>query len=122
MSHIVRIKTEVRDEQAICSACQRLKLQPPVLGSHELFSGRVDGLAIQLSGWKYPVVVQVDTGELQYDNFEGRWGEQQKLGGFVQAYAIEKASIESRRRGHSVTEQALPDGSVKLSIRVGGAA
>jgi hypothetical protein len=37
------------------------------------------------------------------------------------AYAIKKARIEARRRGHSVVEQALADGSIKLMIRVRGA-
>jgi hypothetical protein len=38
-------------------------------------------------------------------------------------YAVEKAKSEARRRGHQCTEQALADGSVKLTIRVvGGAA
>jgi hypothetical protein len=39
----------------------------------------------------------------------------------MQAYAVEKARIEARRRGHSVVEQPLPDGSIRLTIRVGGA-
>jgi hypothetical protein len=39
----------------------------------------------------------------------------------VSSAAVEKAAIEARRRGHSVVEQALPDGSIKLTINVGGA-
>jgi hypothetical protein len=39
----------------------------------------------------------------------------------MQAYAVEKARLEARRRGHSVVEQALADGSISLTIRVGGA-
>jgi hypothetical protein len=37
-------------------------------------------------------------------------------------YAVEKAKIEARRRGNTCTEQQLADGSVKLTINVGGAA
>ena len=37
-------------------------------------------------------------------------------------YAVEKARIEARRQGHSVTEQPLADGSIKLTIQVGGGA
>ena len=39
----------------------------------------------------------------------------------VYSAAIEKARLEARKRGHDVVEQALPDGSVKLTISVGGA-
>ena len=48
------------------------------------------------------------------------WGEQRHLDSFLQAYAIEKASIEARRNGHSVTESQLAGGRVKLTINVGG--
>ena len=122
MSHIVSIKTQVKDATAVKSACNRLQLPQPIQGDHRLFSGEVPGLGVQLPGWRYPVVAQLETGELRYDNYNGRWGEQRHLDGFLQTYAIEKSKIESRRRGHSVTEQRLEDGSVKLTINVGGAA
>jgi hypothetical protein len=37
----------------------------------------------------------------------------------VYSVAFEKGKNEARRRGHSVTEQPLEDGSVKLTINVG---
>jgi len=49
------------------------------------------------------------------------WGEQQHLDAFLQAYAVEMAKAESRRKGHQCTERLLADGSVKLTINVGGA-
>jgi hypothetical protein len=39
----------------------------------------------------------------------------------VYSAAVEKARIEALRRGHSVSEQPLSDGSIKLVIQVGGA-
>jgi hypothetical protein len=74
---------------------------------------------VQLPEWRYPVVCQLETGQLQYDNFEVRWGDQQHLDAFLQRYAAEKCHIEARRQGHSVTEQSLTDGSVKLTINFG---
>jgi hypothetical protein len=65
-------------------------------------------------------VYQLETGEIRYDNYGGRWGEQQHLDRFLQMYAVEKAKIEARRRGNARTEQQLADGSVKLTINVGG--
>ena len=122
MSHIVTIKTEVRDPAAVRAACQKLHLPPPVLGNHRLFSGHVTGLGVQLPDWKYPVVCELNTGQVKFDNFEGRWGEQQHLDKFLQRHAVEKASLEARRSGHSVTEAHLADGSIKLTVNVGGAA
>lgn len=122
MSHIVQIKTQVRDAEAVRAACRRLGLAEPVQGTTRLFSGEVSGLAVQLPGWRYPTVCQLDTGQVQFDNFQGNWGEQKELDRFLQGYAVEKAKIEARRHGHSVTEQQLQDGSVKLTIQVNGGA
>ena len=122
MSHIVTIQTQVRDGVAVAAACQRLDLPQPVQGRFRLFSSEVAGLGVQLPGWRYPVVCQAETGELQFDNFEGRWGEQRHLDAFLQGYAVEKAKLEARRRGHSIIEQPLADGSIKLTVQVGGAA
>ena len=77
---------------------------------------------MQLPEWRYPVVCQLDTGQLRYDNFNGRWGEQKHLGALLQAYAVERAKQEARRKGHSTTEQMLSDGSIKLTINVAGGA
>lgn len=122
MSHIVRIQTEVRDGAAVFAACRRRQLTEPVAGKHRLFSSEVEGLAVNLRDWSYPAVCKLETGEVLYDNFGGRWGEQRELDQFMQAYAVEKARIEARKRGHTVTEQSLADGSIKLTVQIGGAA
>jgi hypothetical protein len=93
-----------------------------VQGKTQLFSGEVEGLAVQLPGWQYPIVADLTTGQVKFDNFNGRWGDQQHLGRFLQAYACEKAKAEARRRGHQCTEQTLADGSIKLVIQVAGGA
>ncbi|WP_417396019.1 DUF1257 domain-containing protein [Gimesia chilikensis] len=122
MSHIVQIQTEIRDPAAIRTACQRLQLPPPVQGQFQLFNSTASGWAVQLRNWRYPVVCKVETAQLSFDNFEGRWGARHELDRFLQGYAVEKAKIEARKRGHSVREQPLENGSIKLSIQVGGAA
>jgi len=122
LSHIVTIETQVRDAAAVRSACQRLGLAPPEQGRAQLFSGEAAGLLVRLPEWQYPVVCDLQTGAVKYDNFEGRWGEQKHLDALLQMYAVEKAKIEARRRGHVCTEQRLSDGSIKLTVNVGGAA
>jgi hypothetical protein len=122
MSHVVQIQTEVRDPVAIRAACGRLVLPEPAYGEVQLYSSRAVGWAVQLPSWRYPVVCDVEAGKIAYDNFGGRWGEQRQLDRFLQGYAVEKARLEARRKGHTVVEQALADGSIKLVIQVGGAA
>jgi hypothetical protein len=120
LSHIVEIKTEVRDEAAVQAACQRLHLPRATRGTFELYNSSESGLGIELPKWRYPVVADLESGQLRYDNFNGRWGDQEYLDQFLQRYAAEKARIESRKLGHTVTEQSLSDGSIKLTINVGG--
>jgi len=122
LSHIVSVRTEIRDAHALRAACQRLGLPQPAAGKTRLFSGEVEGVAVQLPGWQYPVVADLASGQLQYDNFGGRWGNQTELNALIQAYAVEKARIEARKAGHVCTEQTLPNGSIKLVIQVAGGA
>jgi hypothetical protein len=123
MSHVVSIKTHVRDPVALAAACRRLGLEEPIQGTARLFSAEVTGLIVKLPGWHYPVVANITSGEVQFDNYGGAWGQQSELDKLLQAYAVEKAKAEARRVGHSVTEQQLTDGSIKLTIQVvGGAA
>ena len=122
MSHIVEIKTQLRDGAAISAACARLGLPPPVQRKVQLFSDMAEGLAVELSGWRFPVICELACGSLKFDNYGGAWGDQKELDRFLQVYACEKAKIEARRQGHSVTEQPLADGSIKLTIQVSGGA
>lgn len=116
MSHIVSIRTQVRDPIAVATACDRLALPSPVQGTAKLFSSQATGLLVQLPNWRYPVVIDVAQGEVAFDNFNGRWGKQQHLDRFLQIYAVEKAKLEARKQGHAVSEQTLNDGSIKLQI------
>ena len=122
MSHIVQIQTQVRDPVAVAAACQRLGLVQPQHETVKLFTSTETGLTVRFHGWRYPVVCDLASGSLKYDNFSGRWGDQQKLDNFLQSYAVEKAKLAARQKGHSVTEQSLADGSIKLTIQVAGGA
>ncbi len=121
MSHIVTIKTEVRDPTAIRLACDRLQLPEPVQGTARLFTSEAAGWLVSLPRWRYPLVCQTETGRLLYDNYQGAWGEPVQLDRFLQSYSIEKTRLEARKQGYQVFEQPLQDGSVKLILQVGGA-
>ena len=116
MSHIVTVQTRVHDPAAVTAACQRLGLPVPTHGTARLYSGAATGWLVQLPGWQYPAVIDTASGEVRYDNFEGRWGEPAHLDRFLQAYAVEKVRLEARSKGYAVSEQALQDGSVRLQI------
>ena len=121
MSHVVTVETRIHDPAAVSAACRRLDLREPMHGMAKLFSGEATGLLVKLPGWLYPVVFDPTTGQVQFDNYDGAWGDRKHLDRFMQANAVEKARLEARKRGHNVVEQSLPDGSIKLTIQMGGA-
>jgi hypothetical protein len=120
MSHLVTIEARVHDPVAIAAACRRLGLAQPVQGTAKLYSGEATGLLLQLPGWAFPAAIDPLTGLVQYDNYQGRWGEQAHLDRFLQAYAVERAKLEARKKGYAVSEQVLSDGSIRVQIAEGG--
>lgn len=120
MSHVVTVKTRVTDPAALAAACRRLGLAGPEPGTATLFAGQeATGLIVRLPGWLYPAVVDVAAGEVRFDTFNGAWGSPHELDRLLQAYAVEKATAEAWRAGHSVAEHLMADGSVRLTLRVG---
>ena len=117
MSHLVVIDTKVHDPVAVTAACHRLGLAEPVHGTAQLYSGEATGLLVRLPGWQYPAVIDTLAGTVKYDNYEGRWGDIARLEKLLQMYAVEKAKLEARKKGYSVTEQARQDGSIVVQIR-----
>lgn len=115
MSHIVQIQTQIKSEPAVQAACSNLNLPRATHGTFELYVSTETGLGVQLPDWKYPIVADLATGELKFDNYEGRWGDRTHLNRFIQRYAVEAACIAARKQGHSVVERQLENGSIKLT-------
>ncbi len=119
MSHIVTISTRLTNHAAVAAACRRLLMPEPVHGIAKLYSGEAAGLLVRLPGWRYPAVIDTQTGTIAYDHFDGEWGEVRELHRFLQSYAVEVVRMQARQRGMAVTEQQFADGSIKLSIQEG---
>jgi hypothetical protein len=122
LSHIVTIKTEVRDPGAVAAACRRLALPEPVQGTANLFSGQATGLLVKLPGWLYAAVIDTASGQIRYDIYNGAWGDEKQLDRFVQAYVVERSRLEARKKSYVTSEQSLADGSILVEIEVGGSA
>jgi len=89
MSHTLKIKVEIKDEQALIASAQKIGATILGDGSHRLYGGVVNGFGVQLPGWTYPTVVNLQTGELSYDNYNGAWGNQGVLDGLIHEYSTE---------------------------------
>ncbi|MFA5385023.1 MAG: DUF1257 domain-containing protein [Eubacteriales bacterium] len=140
MSHITKIKVEIRDLNVLKDACARLDFEfkegqkkinwwgvyvgdsPLPEGVDASYLGKCDH-AIKVPNAKYEIGVtqKGDTYELLYDSWYSG-GLADALGPnaekLIQAYAVEAAKAEAQRQGYSVYEESLQDGSVQLNIQV----
>ena len=117
MSHTMNIKTELRDMDVLQATCSRLGLTCS-MGTHRLYAGPEVGMGIQFKNWQYPIVVDPQTGEVRYDTYNGRWGNEKDLHNLEAYYSIEKAKLEASRQGYTV-EEIDTDGQIELTIMVG---
>jgi len=115
VSHTVKVSVELRDREVLELARERCKLPAFKEGRHDLFQGQHKGLALQLPGWSYPVVIKPESGEAVYDNYGEKWGKQVELDRLCQAYALEAGTREFQRQGFEVLEeQPQATGDVRL--------
>lgn len=140
MSHLSKIKVEVKSLSALEAACKRLGFQfmnsqktykwyGQYMGDYPLPEGiKAMDLgkcthAIKVPGAEYEVgiVKHGDQYTLLYD-FWSYGGLLDKLGPnaekLVQAYAVDAAKEEAQRQGYSTWEEELQDGSVQLHVQV----
>jgi len=123
VSHIVEVKTAFKSMDAVKKAADQLKgrevsaefAEPGKTIKRKLYQGDVSGVAaIQLKGWRYPVMVQ-DDGSCKMDNYNGSWGRQEELDAFSQEYGKQVATAHLRKQGYRMqTEKVEQDGTVEL--------
>lgn len=118
MSHIVTIEAKILSRTAAVAACRKLNLAPPVDGTFQMYGSSCTGLGINLTGWQYPVVADLATGKIDYDNYGGRWGDQDHLDRFLQRYQVEAARETAENLGYTAEETLLSDGSISLEVHV----
>lgn len=119
MSHTVTVKAvEVRNDAALRVACERIGVDAPRVGIHRLFDGtQRHGHAVKLKGWREDVVFDLEKGECLFDNYGGRWGEEDKLDELIQSYTLEASKIEAAAHNYgNFTEETQEDGSIKLRM------
>jgi len=120
MSHTSKVKVEHKFDasmQALLkSACDKLNLTLLPWGKHKLYSSTETGYAVTLPGWSYPIVLNEEG--VAMDNYNGRWGDEAKLKGFLKRVSAEKIIKEARRKGYTVAEKEV-SGEIKLTLTGG---
>ena len=122
MSHFTEIKTQIKDIEALRSACQEMGL--PLLQGAEArgyYENKTKGdYVIRLKG-PYDIAVnkQADgtfglTADLWNGHVEQEVG--QGYGRLLQLYGVHKATMEARKKGLSVLRRQQPSGAIKLVL------
>jgi hypothetical protein len=122
MSHFTTIKTQIKDIDALRSACAELGLAlEKDSEARGFYQNKIKGdYVIRLKG-PYDVALnqQPDASfGLTSDFWEGYVEKEvgPKYGRLLQLYAVHKATHEARKRGHLARRSQQQDGSIKLVI------
>ena len=124
MSHFTTIKTQVKDIEALRSACNEMGLA--LLQNAEArgyYENKIKGeFVVRLKG-HYDIALnkQPDglfglTADLWQGHVEQEVG--QGYGKLLQLYGVHKAMREARKKGHLVRRSQQQDGAIKLVIAV----
>ena len=122
MSHFTTIKTQIKDIEALRSACQEMGLS--LLQNAEArgyYENKTKGdYVIRLKG-PYDIALnkQPDgsfglTADLWNGHVEQEVGP--GYGKLLQLYGVHKATLEARKKGHMVRRSQQQNGAIKLSI------
>ncbi|MCE9616544.1 MAG: DUF1257 domain-containing protein [Lentisphaerae bacterium] len=122
MSHFTTIETQIRDVQALKSACAEMSLvvEGKVVARGYGSNTHKGDLVIRLKG-PYDIALnkqQDGTYGLTCDWWDGHVEREvgKNYGRLLQLYGIHKAQIEARKKGYTTRRQTLGDGSIKLVI------
>ena len=122
MSHTLTVKTEIRSLDALIRACKTLGLEPPILMSKteaRLSDAQVEsGHAVKLPGWYKHILVDLETGTVHQDNYNGHWGKIEELDKFTQRCSVEAAKTEIEAQGYYCEETVNEKGEIVLDFDV----
>ena len=122
MSHFTEIKTQIKDIEALRSACQEMGLR--LLQNTEArgyYENKTKGdFVVRLKG-PYDIALnkQADgTFGLTADFYQGHVEQEvgKGYGKLLQLYGVHKATLEARKKGLSVLRRHQPNGSIKLVL------
>jgi len=117
MSHIVKAECKVLDLSTMEATCKRLGYGFEVGNTDQRFSGGV--ATLRLPDWHHGVAIKED-GTVEYDNYNGNWGNQSTLDNLLKEYAADVVEQEAFDQGlYNVMRNTTPEGDIELEITIG---
>lgn len=147
MSHVVTVKIEIQDLEAVEAACARLgwhwrpnqktyawygRWLKDYHGNDAAYKNGFDpeqfgkcehAIGVPKARYEIGLIRQGAAYTLLWDNYATgglqNLTQENGLQGFLAAYAAEKAKLTAKRQGFKVREQVLDNGNIKLTVEVG---
>lgn len=116
MSHTTEVQTEIKDVAALEQACSIIGAGFLGHGTFSLYGSNETGIGVQLPGWSYPIVIDIEKGTIKQDNYNGRWGSYSELNKLTQRYAAEKIKSSLKRQQKRFTETVTTDGNIEITF------
>ena len=118
MSHTVTTKVEYKNLEALRSSVLAMGGQVIGEGKHQLYQHKdVEGFGFKLPNWSYPLVL-TKSGELKFDDYNGRWGNPKDLEALKGSYTLEQGKLTATSLGWQW--EANPQGGIIIHHPEGG--
>lgn len=116
MSHIVKVKTQIKNNECLALACRQVGASEPQEGSCEIFGTSYNGTYFKLPGWRYPVCLSPN-GTINYDNYRGSWGDKKVLDELLQRYTTNVSVRNLVRQGFRMVGQpTIVNGKMRVEM------
>lgn len=124
MSHIVTVKTQFKDGEILLNTLKKFNVCISSGERHSvtMFGSTVEAdISFKLPGWRYPVAVDLKTGEVKFDNYGGSWGQIEEFDKVHQQYTLDVAEATQDvqqliAQGWQTTQETQPNGDVHLVL------
>jgi len=117
MSHITQLALSLQNLECVKSAVTRM--DGAVLNGYktrQLAGKSRKVLELQLPSFKLPIYIDINTGEVFNDNYNGHWGDLGVYNKFLQLYASEVAKDFAINNNYSYEEEELAGGKIRCTL------
>lgn len=117
MSHITQLALSLQNLECVKSAVTRMA--GATLNGYKTIwlkgkSRKV--LELQLPDFKLPLYIDINTGDVFNDNYNGQWGKLGVYNKFLQLYASEVAKEFAINNNYSYEEEELAGGKIRCTL------
>ena len=127
MSETIKFVSKMTNKEVLSKVCRQmyeaglLKQEAKETSKVSLYAGEQhlsdSAMQIHFKDWSYPVFVEAN-GNIQYDNFHGRWGDISQLHKLQHDYQVADITQVAQECGHEVMDTVYDGNTGETRIRI----